>query len=133
MSHQRRPLVQNAADPKQVRRAGRKVQEREERLGLALRAVLETVDGRIVFWDLLERAGLYRSIWDPSARIHFLEGRRNFGLEIQALCLAADEELYLKMEAEGRRQARLEDQETRAAQTPPAHGEGHNGNDSSSE
>lgn len=108
MSNSRHALVRNAADPRQVQHAGRAERRREEELQQALRAVMGTLPGRLVMWRLLERAGIYRSVWDASARIHYNAGRQDYGHELLSLLIEADEELYLTMEREMRSRARTE-------------------------
>lgn len=113
-----RSLQGNAADPRQVRYAERKVRERDARFLDALQVILRTPAGRIVCWDLLTRAGIFRSIWENSARIHYNAGRQDFGHELLASLVEADEGLYQVMEKEARVYQRGEDRETEAAQTP---------------
>lgn len=118
-----RALTGNAADPAQVRFAARKERQRTERFTSAMKAVLGTAEGRLVVGELLERSGLWRTSWDPSAKIHFNEGRRNFGLELLAEVQTIDEEAYVLMERERRAWRRSEAAETAANQTPPAGGQ----------
>lgn len=112
-----RAWVKNAADPSQVRRAARKTEDVEALRRGRLRAVLQTVDGRALVWDLLERAGVFRSIYDQSARIHYNAGRQDFGHELLAAALDADEDAYLVMEQEARARQRRDDRDTAAAHT----------------
>lgn len=121
----RRALTGNAADPRQVRHAERKVEAREDEFLEALEQVLKTPGGRLVWWGLLERAGVYRSVWDASARIHYNAGRQDFGHELLGLAIDANEQGYLLMEAEARKRARDEAAETAGVQTRAlADGEG---------
>lgn len=114
-----RPLVSNAADPRQVRYARRKERDREGMFLAALKQVLQTVEGRFVFAELLDRAGLYQTVYDHSgSTVYFREGRRNFGLEIQAHLIEADEPRYEEMEREQRARKRSLDRETQAVQQP---------------
>lgn len=113
-----RAEVRNAADPAQVKRAGRKVRDREALLTDALRLTLLQPAGRFVLWDLLERAGIYRSIVAPSPEIHYNAGRQDFGHELLALVVACDEELYALMEKEARERKAKENRATDAAHTP---------------
>lgn len=113
-------LVKNAADPRQRNYAERVQKERRERFLAALRETLHTVDGRIVIWELIARAGVYHSIWDPSARIHYNEGRRVTGLELLQDAIEADSGLYELMEREARARQRAQDRETAAMHTPRA-------------
>lgn len=109
-----KPAVINAADPRQVRTAERLERRRLARFGDSLRAVLATPAGRAVLWGLLERAGVYRSVWDPSAKIHYNAGRQDFGHELLATICAADEAAYMLMESEARAQMRADTRETDA-------------------
>lgn len=97
------PMVRNAANPRQVQWADRKEKEREAIFVGSIAKVMETPEGRRVFGELLERAGLYRSSFDTSgSTTYFNEGRRNFGLEIQASLVQAGEDSYELMEREMR-------------------------------
>ncbi len=121
MSDQRRPLVKNAADPRQVAHAERKERRREERVRVAIRNVLAMPAGRLLLWELLGRAGVYQSVFDASgSRTFYNAGRQDFGHELLALLVDADQEGYLEMEREARAFARNEQVEAAAAQTPAA-------------
>lgn len=124
MAH--RDLVRNAADPKQVARAGRVEQERVERFQASLQVVLESPEGRLVIWELLRGCGVFDSIWDPSSRIHYLAGQHDFGLSLRRSCIEAHEDGYELMEREGRARQRQESAGAVAARSPRAgaHSEG---------
>jgi hypothetical protein len=115
-----RSLVRNAADPKQVRRAARKEAQLEEQFTAALRDVLSTTRGRFVIWELLRRAGVFRSIWVMTAEIHYRAGQQDFGHRIQADVLKASESAYELMSREARLREKREANETDAAHTPRA-------------
>jgi len=115
-----RAEVRNAADSQQVRRAGRRQQRRDERRQNAVRAVLATPEGRFVFWDLIASAGVFRSIWESSARIHYNAGRQDFGHELIAMLVEADPEAYQLMEREMRALAKRDALETDASHTDSA-------------
>jgi phage baseplate assembly protein W len=115
-----RAQVRNAADPQQVKRAERRDRDAAAQVQASLKAVLSTTDGRAVMWELLERAGVFRSIWHPSAEIHYRAGRQDYGHELQALILACDEELYDAMTREARARAKRAANETDAAHTARA-------------
>jgi len=110
--------VRNAADPQQVRRAGRRDRDRHARELEWVRAVLAHGDGRAMVWTLLERAGIFRSVWHTSAMIHYNAGRQDFGHELMALVIEADEEGFELMQREARTRARRERLENEAAHTP---------------
>lgn len=115
-----RPLQKSASDPEQVQRAGRVVKGREGAFLLALRDVLDHETGRLVLYELIQRAGVYRSIWRMSAEIHYLAGRQDLGHELMASCYEASEDLYQLMEREARLRQTREDRGTVAAHTPKA-------------
>ena len=123
MSQRNQPYQTNAADPRQIRAAGRAEQKREQEFIAAIKAVLGTYDGRRVLGELLDRSGLYRTSWDPSAKIHFNEGRRNFGLDLLAQVQEASEDLYLEMEKEMRAFKRALEQGPAAVRVASAEGE----------
>ena len=97
-----RSFVKNAADRDQVGRAARKEADNERIFLASLKAVQSTQEGRFVMRTLLERAGIFRSIWENSARIHYNAGRQDMGHEIQAMLVATDENAYELMEREAR-------------------------------
>lgn len=112
--------VQNAADPQQVRRARRKDAQADAVRVAALQAVMTTGEGRMVMWDLLGRAGVFRSVYAPGEEIRYLAGRQDFGHELMADLLRADEASYELMEREARQRARREATENEAAHTASA-------------
>ncbi len=121
MTDRGRALVKNASDPEQVKRAGRKVQDREDRFLDALRASLQHPEVRYVFSEVLDRAGLYATVFDHSGSLmNFKEGRRNFGLELRADLERADETLVDLMDRERRSRLRAENRETDASHTARA-------------
>ena len=115
-----RSLVRNAADPQQVKRAARKERQLEEQFRSALRSVLATEPGRRILWELMDRAGVFRSIWVMTAEIHYRAGQQDFGHMIQAEILATSEEAYLLMQQESMARAKREANETDASHTARA-------------
>ena len=121
-----RAQVRNAADPRQVKRAERIAREREEVFLACLARVMETKEGRLVCWELLERAGIYRSVFDPHGSLQsYKAGRQDFGHELVDYLLRAGDRgdqasLWEVMEHEARTRKRLEDRATDAAHTPAA-------------
>ena len=117
-----RAAVRNAADPAQVVRAGRSDRDREARFLAAVRVTLQTVAGRLMCAELLERAGLYASVFDHSGSVmNFKEGRRNFGLELRAWLEQADEGLTDLLDQERRQRLRADHAATDAAHTASTH------------
>jgi len=72
-------LVKNASSEKQVRAA-----KKTEKVGAALesmdlKAVLESRCGRNFLWRMIARCKTFESIWESSARIHYLAGQQDIG------------------------------------------------------
>ena len=91
-------MVQNAANPKQIKKA--KARERHQRSDeLAdIRAVVNLPEGRRFIWRLLGRANVFGSIWEPSAKIHYNAGEQDFGHFIMSeIGDASEEALFLMM------------------------------------
>lgn len=74
-----RPMVQNAADPGQVKDAKRKERHQRDRELSDLVVVLATEEGRRFVWRLLEHCGAFASVWHPSAMIHYNSGKQDVG------------------------------------------------------
>lgn len=113
-------LTGNAADPRQVKDAARLERQRAERRRGHLAAVMATYEGRAFCWDQLELAGIYRSIWDNSARIHYNAGRQDYGHELLAAMIDVSEEHYELMEREARERNKRDRDATQAARMPRA-------------
>ena len=107
-----RPLVKNAADERQVKRAGQKEQDRRKLELDDLRWVLSERSGRRHVWR--QMADIYRSSFNTNGSIVFFnEGRRDGQLKLLADVMEASPELYLLMQQEAqddeRREARAQD------------------------
>lgn len=72
-------LVKNAADPAQVRAAGKREQKNSEQHRDDLRQLLKQDYGRRFIWKILTHCGVFESIWHPSALIHYNSGRQDVG------------------------------------------------------
>lgn len=100
-----KPLAQvlNAADREQVKRAGRKERDREERRLSIYASVLNTVDGRALVWDLLASSGIFTSPFHASgSTVYYNIGRSDFGRELLAYLVTEHQAAYLLMEREAR-------------------------------
>lgn len=115
-----RALVRNAGDPRQVKFAAQVEQRRVERFARAMSAVLASIEGRIVLAQLIRRAGVFRSIWHPSAEIHYNAGRQDYGHELMADLVAIDEDAYQQMEREDWAWVKQQQREIDAAHTKRA-------------
>ena len=111
------PLVNNAADPGQVKRAERKERDKGEILRAAWKEVLSTDAGRLVLWDILGECKFMQSVWHPSALIHCNAGKQEIGLIITSRIADADELMLVKMMQESHARARREASEAQALNT----------------
>lgn len=116
-----RPLTTNAADRRQIRFAGRKVSTREAVFFRALAETLQSPAARLVFSELLERAGIFKGGYEPAgSKMYYDEGIRSFGLELRTLCELADENAVDLMDRERRARGQRDDAETAAAHADAA-------------
>ena len=115
----RRALTGNAADRRQVEYAERRERRRAAMFAQALQATLQTAEGRALLWCLIEKAGVFRSVWENSARIHYNAGRQDYGHELLADILETDPQHYLLMEREARQRLAVETREIEAMQDDP--------------
>lgn len=74
-----KPLVRNAGDPEQVKRAGLKqsVARRAELKELV--GLLEQPAFRKFYWRVLTHCKVFESVWRQSAEIHYLAGKQDVG------------------------------------------------------
>ena len=113
-----RALVKNAADPDQVATGGRLEEERARLERADLLSVLSTKIGRRVLWRVLTRCGVFKSIYETSARIHYNAGQQDLGHWLMNEILEVDAAAYLVMQQESQTRAKKDDETTEAAQTP---------------
>jgi hypothetical protein len=93
-------ITKNVADRSQVMAAASSEEKRDERWLNTIRAVLNTYEGRELWWELLAKAGVFKSIWRASAEIHYLSGQQDFGHYLMAEAVRANQELFLIMQRE---------------------------------
>ena len=97
-----KPLVDNAADSEQVKKAQKKAKRDRDRELDDLRRIMDTDHGRRFIWRLLDRAGLYRTSFTGNSETFFREGMRNLGLMVQADIHEACPEKYMLMLTESK-------------------------------
>jgi hypothetical protein len=92
----------NAADPRQIRKAGQKERLAKQGELNDLRTVLETRPGRRFVWRQLQRAGVFRTSYEQGVpdRTAFNEGRRSNGLQLLADIHELDSSFYVLMQKE---------------------------------
>jgi hypothetical protein len=116
------PLTKNAADREAQRWARRKEKQRAMQSQAALHAMLEDPTGRRVLWDLLELAGVYKSVFAAGAPdlTAWQAGRQDYGHELIVLMFNANDRGYATMQAEAVERRRREDAEIAAQHTAGA-------------
>lgn len=123
-------LVRNAADPKQVRNATRKEKDLRTRELDDMRAVLRTVEGRRFIWRLMGWSGFLQN---PSHQrgdmTHQNIGRGDAGRFLLSEILEADENAYMAMQSEARRESRSIMAEAEAIRTRTATSDANNGDE----
>mgnify|MGYP001589554210 CR=1 FL=1 len=114
-------LVKNAADPRQVRNAGRKERDRRSQEIADLQAVLRLPEARRVLWRLLEWSEYLRNPTHARGDMtHQNIGRADAGRFLLSEIVEADEDkLYLMMQ-EARARKRYDAREAEAIRTPSA-------------
>lgn len=91
-------LVKNAADPEQVENARRKEKKSGERLKDAYAAVFQTIEGQMVWWDLLSQCGVNRTVIGATdAQTNFNAGRQDVGHWALAKVIESDPDVYVQM------------------------------------
>lgn len=92
-----KPLVRNAADPDQVKKAKDKEKFNREDEILDLKEVLATHSGRRFIWRYLEKCGVFTSSFTGNSETFFKEGSRNIGLQLLADVQEANIESLIEM------------------------------------
>lgn len=92
----------NAANPKEVKEAELKEKRGRARELEDVRFLLSTIQGRRFFWRYLGLCGLFRTSWEPSAKIHFNEGLRSASLMMLSDITEANEDAFLAMMKESK-------------------------------
>lgn len=125
----RRPLMSNAGDPQQRRRAEYVERRREKERRAATARVMSTPEGRYVMFDLIRRMGVFSKLWVPSAELHALVGVRDFGLDLMQQLQVSEPEMFQLMEREWWQREQREATATEATQTRSADEGGNDGSE----
>jgi len=93
-----RPLVDNAADPRQIKEAGKKEKKRSLGQSEDLRFILGDARGRRFVWRVLEECRAYQSVFNTNSLItHYNAGRQDLGHWLLSEVTGCDENLYFQM------------------------------------
>lgn len=95
-----RSAVKNAADARQVKKSKSRAKLDRQQQMLDLEWVLKQPQGRRVLWRLLGHTGMFKSVWEPSAKIHFNAGKQDYGLWLWSECEQSSLDHTLQMQRE---------------------------------
>lgn len=117
-----RPMVANAADPKQVKHAGRKERDRRKRELDDWRAVMATPQGRRVLWYLIRLSGYSESPSHQRGDVTNQKiGRADMGrLIISEMGHAGGIEPWLEMQRQAWKEKQSDEIEAEAIRSPSA-------------
>lgn len=96
--------TRNASNPEQVKAAGSRDKRLREIELNDLRHVLQSDQGRRFMWRVLSHCRVFESIWHNSALIHHNAGRQDVGHYLMAEIVEADENLFLQMMKESKKE-----------------------------
>lgn len=123
MAEADRPLVQNAADPRQVRHARRKEKRNREEELADLTTVLSDPVARRVLWRVVSYCGVFGEVFDDAShRTAFNAGVRNVGLFLVNEITAANETAFFLMMKEARAREASQGVEAEAIRTDNSEG-----------
>lgn len=114
-----RALVGNAADPAQVKHAGRASKRALADRATRIAGQLSTYEGRQFVWEELQAHHVFSPIIADSPTIFVLAGAHNEGLRLYAECVQ-HADLFLLMQREGHLREIQQDRATDAAHTTAA-------------
>jgi hypothetical protein len=95
------PLVDNAADARQVREAKKKERLQLERHIADVRLVAKTPAGKRLLWEYMDQCDVFAEISGAMEWVYFDEGRRAMGLMLLRDLIAAAPEVLVELMSEG--------------------------------
>lgn len=98
------PLVKNAGDAGQVKKAGDKEAARRQIEKSDLMWILADPRGRRFIWRLISRCGVFKSSFTGNSTTFFNEGTRDVGLWATAEVVEVRPEAYLEMMVESQKE-----------------------------
>lgn len=98
-----KPLVTNTTDEVEIKEAGIKVKFRKEKDLEDLKYILQSFQGRRLFWRILGHCQVNSSIFNTNALVQsYNSGKQDVGHFIMGEVIQADEDAYLKMMKESK-------------------------------
>jgi hypothetical protein len=108
------------ANAKNTKDRERQLRREQERILRMYRTVIQTPEGRALLYHLAQLAGVGKSCWEQSARIHYNAGRQDFGLELLRDVRLVSEELFELMHREAWAREHSDNNMAQALATPSA-------------
>lgn len=90
------PLVKNAADEEQVKKAARKEKSEEDRFQNAMLDMLDSKPGRLVLWKILEHCRVFGSVFQEG-RVEYNAGKQDVGHFLMGKITEARPEALIEM------------------------------------
>lgn len=90
----------NAADPKRVKEAKKKLNSKQQEHLNNMRTLMNSKPGRDILHWLLAECKVHKSVWQPNAAIHRDAGRQEIGHMIMSHMVKADQKMAAQMVAE---------------------------------
>lgn len=80
-------------------------EDAEDQMLSDLRVILNTPEGRRIFWMILGRCKTFGTIMETNAKIYYNSGQQDVGHFLLALITKADDNLFLQMMRESKQGA----------------------------
>lgn len=92
-----KPLVENAADERQIKAASRRLGRNRQQELDDFKQIMSTQVGRRFLWRLLDLTGFQKTSFTGNSTTFFNEGQRNIGLILWADMNQSCPEMYVTM------------------------------------
>ena len=120
----------DAGNRRHVERRTKASKLRERQLAEALKWLMADPRGRLLMWERLGEAGVFRSSFAPSSELTaFREGRRDMGLRDLGQIMRLCPEQYTRMAAEAQSRERDGNRAPQSESAPDQDGENDDGRD----
>jgi hypothetical protein len=106
MSTKDRALVRHTSDRQSVEKADKAETDLALQHALDLAALLESPAGRRVLWRILTECQTFKSIWDPSSKIHYNAGKQDIGHKLMTWIMEAKPSAFTTMMEEHNEKAK---------------------------
>lgn len=96
--HKKDPLVKNATNEKQIRKAKKGEEHHRDQELEDLRKLINAPEGRRVLWRIMSKCKTFQTIWHNSALIHYNAGQQDIGHWLMSeITETGEESLFVMM------------------------------------